>query len=145
MDSLLSTLYAVFGGFSDSGAVVNADDSTVKEALKEVRELAKELGEDGEISFVDAGKIIAKAAGVLVKLAEDISKQGSGTEKKKFVVDACVELYEYIDRGGDGSKNRIDIPWIPSSIERKIEDFVVPIVVDVAIEAAVMAYNKAKD
>jgi len=59
----------------------------------------------------------------------------TGEQKRKFVTDMCVALYNFIDKGPDGTQNRIHIPWVPSMVENYIEAQVLPLAIRMVIEA----------
>lgn len=69
-------------------------------------------------------------------------RDATGEEKKEFVQSAIWAAYRIIDQGVDGDKNRIDIPWVPSGIEERMERRVVDIASSFAIESVVKYWNR---
>lgn len=102
---------------------------------------ADELTADG-YDVSDLYYFLSSAVEELTMLAETTAGSGTGTIKKEFVVAAGTALYIYVDRGPEGDKNRINIPWIPTGLEVMIEDRIVPLVINLIIEGIIKLYNR---
>jgi hypothetical protein len=124
---------------SSLGAKLNEagklDETTVK-AITGLFTTAEESLSDG-FQFSDAIKILAAGAATLVPMARELISSGTGEAKKKFVVTILTELYQFIDKGADGTKNRICLSkWLPTSVENYIESTILPFLISMAIEAS---------
>ncbi len=84
--------------------------------------------------FEDVTTIIGMAVHTFMELAETTNLPG--VDKQSLVVALVWRTYQLVDQGIDGNLNRIDIPWVPTVIERKIEEKVVKLATVLAIKAA---------
>lgn len=88
----------------------------------------------------DVPPVFSAAVKDFMVIAE-AAKGVSGETKKDFVVRAAGVLYKYIDKGLDGDKNRVNIPYVPEYIETKIEDVLYPFVVGLIVEAVMAVWK----
>jgi len=98
----------------------------------------------GDASILDIAKAIAKILVEAMELMESFDNI-TGAEKKELVQGLLWGLYVFVDRGIDGTKNRVDIPWVPAGLEEKIERQVVRLASGFAIEAIISIWNKDRD
>lgn len=99
----------------------------------------EQLGDGFQIT--DIIPILSAALHDIMEVAESI-EGATGAEKREFVTAMMVGLYRFVDKGIDGTKNRIDIPWVPDIVENYIEDKILPIVITFGLEGIVKAWNK---
>lgn len=118
------------------------DESKLKTMLQTTFSAVTEQLQDG-FQLHDAYPILSAALHDLMEIAENISG-ASGEEKLVFVTETFTSLYNLVDKGTDGTKNRIDIPWVPQVAEDFIEKRVLPIIIRFAVEAVVSAWNAKK-
>lgn len=95
--------------------------------------------------------VIAKM-GIIGSAIEDVSAEIEkisqldpipGAAKKEIVTLIIMESYELIDKGWDGTKNRVQFTkWIPVSISDVAERWILKIGVGIAIDAAVKAWHR---
>lgn len=116
------------------------DVDAVLDSVASLFASAEEALSDG-FQLEDLLKIGGQTTVEITQLAETFP-DATGADKKRFVVATVGALYLFIDRGPDGDKNRVNIPWIPETIENYIEEKMVPIVANVAIEGIVYAWKK---
>jgi hypothetical protein len=138
----------------DSAEVLALLDKYVGEVTgteqdSEVAKLIAELMERLDESVNDASKlqdIMAALAIVTAGIMEaaERCKGMTGPEKKAFVQALLWALYRFVDGGRDGSRNRINIPWVPQVIEVRIERQAVYLASGYAIEAIVHVWNKRR-
>jgi hypothetical protein len=130
-----SSLSSIFTKIKDAGQI--EDVNTV---LANTFKAVEGQLEDG-LQIADAVPILSAALTDIMNVAEGL--QGvSGEEKLDFVTSMFVGLYNFVDKGIDGDKNRINIPWVPDMIENFLEKRVLPVAVRFAIEAVVKVWNK---
>lgn len=119
----------------------NSEDK-LKEALANTFQAAEERLEDG-FQLRDVVPILSAALDDIMVVAEGLSG-ATGEEKMQFVTVMFTGLYNFIDKGADGTKNRIDLPYIPQIAEDFIEKRVLPVLIQFAVEAVVSTWNRQK-
>lgn len=92
-------------------------------------------------------KIVAMAAG-LDNVVEIVEKAGAiggldGSTKQSAATAAALAIFDRVDKGHDGSKDRVKIPWVPSVVSDAIERMVVKYAVVFGIELIVSRMNRA--
>jgi hypothetical protein len=121
------------------------DQTEDGEAAKIIADIAKEIEEGigDEASILDVIKTIAGLTDNVMEVAE--ACEGiTGAEKKQLVQGLLWGLYKVVDKGLDGTKNRVDIPWVPDAIEVRIEKKVAYLITEYAIEASIKLWKKYK-
>lgn len=91
----------------------------------------------------DLSGLLGDVTAMAMALAKQYGEDGTGPKKKEFVISLVKTAYILIDRGVDGTKNRIDIPFIPNLIERTIEMKILEWATSFAIEAAYSGWLRA--
>lgn len=122
---------------------VGSSSKTTEEAQDIIEGIFKscEEGIDDVEGGIAVFRAIADGAEKLFWLAKDIGADGEGENKRVFVVSTLTALYLYIDRGPEGDKNRINLPWIPSTIENFIEEKGFPVIATIIVEALYAQYK----
>lgn len=115
--------------------------SVVLNKLVSVVMVINAQAKDG-LTISDAPYILGATIRSVVESVEETNLDG--VSKKALVKLLVVHLYQLIDRGVDGTENRINIPWVPTSISNWVEDNLLPFFVDIAVEAIVSGWNKHK-
>ena len=121
-----------------------ADVDNALSAIGSIYQVAEDTLADGK-DIGDIFTILGVASEKIFWLAKTIGGEGAGAKKKAFATAAITALYLYIDRGPDGDKNRINIPWVPEGIERWIEEKFLPIVVNFGIEGMYSLYRRYEE
>jgi len=107
----------------------------VKEYLPKIEEIAadvkKTLGDGFQWQDV---VLIFRCVRPLMTIAKEIDGL-SGEQKKEFVKEAIWLVYKTYDGGKSGNENNIDIPLLFGAFERKVEETVIPMMAEVAVEA----------
>jgi hypothetical protein len=119
------------------------DDTIASRAIADIM-LTVESALGTNPSALDVAKAIAKVFAEVMEIAESFSGI-KGAEKKELVQGLIWGLYSFVDRGVDGTKNRIDIPWVPANLEVKIERKAVYLISGFAIESIVALWNRERD
>ena len=114
---------------------------TINEAVAAIFKKAADQLEDG-FQLKDVVPIFSVAITEMMGLANQLAG-ATGEQKLEFVTAACVALYNFIDRGLDGTHNRIHIPWVPQVIENCLEQSLLPAAIRLAVEAVITVW-KAK-
>jgi hypothetical protein len=91
----------------------------------------------------DIMPILSAGLADIMQIVEEVGGM-SGSAKLSLVQQLFIALYRFIDKGIDGKQNRINIPWVPDSVEGFIEDKLLPVLVSFAVEAVVAGWNKNK-
>lgn len=134
-----SALASLLAKIRDSDKV---DESELNEILANTFKATEDRLEDG-FQLWDIVPILSAALKDIMEVAEKLDG-ATGAEKLDFVVVMFSQLYRFIDKGIDGTKNRIDIPWVPQVAEDFIEKRVLPVAIRFAAEAVVMTWNDQK-
>lgn len=121
----------------------DVDNNPAAEAISDIV-LTIESAMKADAGTMAIARAIAEVASEVMEIVEGL-KGVTGPEKKQLVQGLLWGLYSILDRGIDGTKNRVDIPWVPTGLEEKIEKKVVYLVSDFAIEAIVTYWNKRKN
>lgn len=92
--------------------------------------------------------IIALAAGLdnlvdMIEQAGELAKL-TGQQKLTLAYTAGVSIYNRVDKGHDGKKDRIKLPWIPGWISDQIERVVVKYGIIFGIELIMSRINRNK-
>jgi hypothetical protein len=101
---------------------------------------------------LDAADGVVSKFGVIGSAIEDISagiekiskiEPIPGEVKKEIVTTIVIESYEVVDKGWDGSHNRIQLTkYIPAAVSDAIERMLLKLGVGLAINAAVSAWHR---
>lgn len=95
------------------------------------------------ITYGEVLQIAASAVNAFMVFATKYNEVPGG-DKRQFVIKSCWVLYQLIDKHYDGSKNRINIPWVVDlpgfAMETKIEEFLCNVVIPIAIESVYKAW-----
>ena len=126
--------------YKNAGKLTQSD--TIEKFLPQIKEIAAQVGQTLGDGFqwrdvVDLIKI-AKPLMLLVKDTNDLS----GEQKRDFVKEAVWLAYKTYDDGPEGDENNINIPLLFGAFERKVEEIVVPMLAEVAVE---MVYPELKE
>lgn len=146
MSGIMDKIEQIWTGMDISGLIDKIrqsdeiDESAVKDILASTFQAAEEQLEDG-YQIMDVVPILSAALKDIMKAAEKI-EGATGPEKLEFVTALFVGLYDFLDKGVDGDKNRLDIPWVPQVAEDFIEKKILPIAVRFAVEAVVSTWNE---
>lgn len=132
-----SGLASILAKIRDSDKV---DESELNEILANTFKAAEDRLADG-FQLWDIIPILSAALKDIMEVAEKIDG-ATGAEKLDFVVVMFSNLYQFVDKGVDGTKNRIDIPWVPQVAEDFLEKRVLPVAVRFAAEAVVAVWNE---
>ena len=136
-----SAIGGILAKIEDIGEPV--DEAELKLQLGNVFTVAHEALEDG-FQIMDIVPILSAALQDIMVVGEGLHG-ANGEDKLNFVVATFTNLYTFIDKGIDGTKNRMDIPWVPQVVEDYVESKVLPIAIRFAVEAVIKAWNKSRD
>ena len=134
-----SKLVAIFDKIKDQETY----DKTALNALLVNTFTAVESQLQDGFQLKDIVPILSAALKDIMLVAEKL-QGATGEDKLNFATEVFMDLYDFVDKGIDGTKNRIDIPYIPQIAEDFIEKRVLPIVLRFAIETGIGMLNKDK-
>lgn len=109
--------------------------ATIEKFLPEIKKIAEEVGKtlgDG-FQWTDVVGLI-KIARPLMIMVKDVNEL-SNPEKRDFVKEAVWLAYKTYDEGPSGNENNINVPFLFGAFEKKVEEIVVPMLAEVAVEA----------
>jgi hypothetical protein len=95
------------------------------------------------LQLADIYPILSAGLADIMQIVEEVGGM-TGAQKLSLVEGLFIALYRFVDKGKDGNLNRINIPWVPDSVEGFIEDRLLPVMVRFAVEAVVAGWNKNK-
>ena len=125
--------------FPESEAHLNSLRDELAVVLEHVEKLfAPGLTWDEKIAALGAG------SAEIISLLDDVGRVGAlpGKVKKEIATIGIMALYDFVDGGGDGSQDRVKIPWVPAGISNRIERWLLRFTCEFGIETAVAIINK---
>lgn len=138
MSNFLDSVFALYRDATKLDAV----GEKVAQLFAELKAKVEKAFEDG-VQFKDVPVVLGACAETVAQIAE-VGGFTTGAEKKAFAMSVMTYVYKYIDNGPTGTENRIDIPYVPATIEKWLECQVLPFLLSVLIEGVVAGYNRIK-
>ena len=128
LSSALSLIYNLMKG---NGKIQNT--ALIEQYLPQIKDIASKIcdifGDGFQWADFLRFSTLIKPLMLLVAGVDGLD----GDTKKEFVKEAFMLAYATYDKGTSGNDNNIKIPYLPAFVGQKIEDLVVPLIVDFAI------------